>query len=369
MYLPGRLAALAELAWARPDLDVLTSDAVLEVDGEAVRRCYTPELPFEVDDQRSAILRRNFVFGLAAVRRERFLEAGGFDESLRYATDWDLWARLILDGSRVGAVMEPLARYRLRAGSLSGSRANLLAGRVRVLEKAAGHPSLSDGSGEPSPIRSPSSGAAWRSPRRGRLSRASFRIRAGARCGSPSAAGMACRRASRAWPRRLRRAGREAGSPRAIARRPAASAYLRAEKDPASDPGRGPDRRRIAGRTAPSPARRAQDDRLRRPDRDRRSDPPVRKHVVAAEPDGLGGRGRRVEHDDPVREDALPRHAGPAPALRPVRRRRSSSPRSRDPAPRVSSARRRARSGRRSSRGGSSPARSASSARRRRARR
>ena len=143
VYLPGRLAALAELAWARPDLDVLTSDAVLEVDGEAVRRCYTPELPFEVDDQRSAILRRNFVFGLAAVGRERFLEAGGFDESLRYATDWDLWARLILDGSRVGAVMEPLARYRLRPGSLSGSRANLIAGRVRVLEQAAGHPSLS----------------------------------------------------------------------------------------------------------------------------------------------------------------------------------------------------------------------------------
>ena len=144
VYLPGRLAALAELARARPDLDVLTSDAVLEVDGEAVRRCYTPELPFEVEDQRSAILRRNFVFGLAAVRRERFLEAGGFDESIRYATDWDLWARLILDGSRVGAVMEPLARYRLRAGSLSGSRVNLLAGRVRVLEKAAAHPSLSD---------------------------------------------------------------------------------------------------------------------------------------------------------------------------------------------------------------------------------
>ena len=143
VYLPGRLAALGDLARTRPDLDVLTTDATLELDGEPVRRCYTPELPFEVDDQRSAILRRNFVFGLAAVRRERFLAAGGFDESIRYATDWDLWARLILDGSRVGCVLEPLARYRLRAESLSGSRPNLLAGRVRVLEKAAEHPSLS----------------------------------------------------------------------------------------------------------------------------------------------------------------------------------------------------------------------------------
>jgi hypothetical protein len=83
------------------------------------------------------------VFGLAAVRRERFLAAGGFDESLRYATDSDLWARLILDGARVGAVMEPLARYRLHEDSLSGKRAKLFAGRVRVLEQAAAHPSLS----------------------------------------------------------------------------------------------------------------------------------------------------------------------------------------------------------------------------------
>jgi hypothetical protein len=143
VYLPGRLEALADLAQARPDLDVLTTDAVLEVDGVPVRRSYTAELPFAVDDQRSEILRWNFVFGLAAVRRKRFLAAGGFDESIRYATDWDLWARMILDGSRVGAVMEPLARYRLRAGSLSGSRPDLLAGRIRVLEKAAGHPSLS----------------------------------------------------------------------------------------------------------------------------------------------------------------------------------------------------------------------------------
>jgi hypothetical protein len=143
VYAPERLEALGELAVARPDLDILTSDAVLELDGKAVRRCYTDEFPFETGDQRAAILRHNFVFGLAAVRRERFLAAGGFDASLRHATDWDLWARLILDGARVGAVMEPLARYRLRGDSLSGDRANLFAGRVRVLEQAATHPSLS----------------------------------------------------------------------------------------------------------------------------------------------------------------------------------------------------------------------------------
>jgi Glycosyl transferase family 2 len=137
IYLPERLEALAELASARPDLDVLTTDAIVEVDGVAVRRCYDESWTFEVDDQRGAILERNFVFGLAAVRRELLLAAGGFDHSLRYATDWDLWCRLILDGSRVGLVAEPLARYRLRRASLSAQRGALLRGRCRVLEKAA----------------------------------------------------------------------------------------------------------------------------------------------------------------------------------------------------------------------------------------
>ena len=52
----------------------------------AVRRCYDESWTFEVDDQRGAILERNFVFGLAAVRRELLLAAGGFYDSLRYAT-------------------------------------------------------------------------------------------------------------------------------------------------------------------------------------------------------------------------------------------------------------------------------------------
>ncbi len=142
LYFPERLEALGELAAARPDLDILTSDALLEVNGEVARRCYTEGWTFEVEDQRAAILERNFVFGLAAVRRERLLAVGGFDESIRWTTDWDLWARLILDGALAGAVDEPLALYRLRESSLSSDRARLIRGRVTTLGKAARHPSL-----------------------------------------------------------------------------------------------------------------------------------------------------------------------------------------------------------------------------------
>jgi hypothetical protein len=142
VYFAGRLEALGELSAARPDLDILTTDAFLELDGVRMRRVYEGDWTFEVEDQRRAILQRNFVFGLAAVRRERLLEAGGFDEGIRWTTDWDCWARLILGGARAGAVDEPLAIYRLRESSLSADRARLVDGRVRTLEKAASHPSL-----------------------------------------------------------------------------------------------------------------------------------------------------------------------------------------------------------------------------------
>ncbi len=74
VFLPERLEAFAELAASRPDLDILTSDAFLDLDGTVLRRCYDRGWSFEVDDQRGAILERNFVFGLAAVHRSRFLE-------------------------------------------------------------------------------------------------------------------------------------------------------------------------------------------------------------------------------------------------------------------------------------------------------
>jgi glycosyltransferase involved in cell wall biosynthesis len=137
IYLPERLEALTELANARPDLDILTTDAYLVVDGRPVRRNYDRRWRFEVADQRRAILQRNFIFGHAAVRRERLLAHGGFDESILWTTDWDLWLRLILDGSLAGAVPEPLALYRIRQSSLTARRRDLLIGKLTTLDKAS----------------------------------------------------------------------------------------------------------------------------------------------------------------------------------------------------------------------------------------
>ena len=127
------------------------------------------------------------------MRRSLVLEAGGYDEAIRYATDWDLWLRLILDGARAGCLMEPLAHYRLQRGSLSSQLASMHAGRVAILEKAARRRDLSDEErAELERMRCATSGS--RTPSSGRARRCA-RERPGARGLSLRAAGTRGRRA------------------------------------------------------------------------------------------------------------------------------------------------------------------------------
>jgi hypothetical protein len=140
LFLPRRLEALASLAADRPDLDIVTTDEHLEIAGTIVGR-HLEHIPFSVDDQRTAILRSGFL-GHPAVRRERFLACGGFDESFGAAADVECWTRLILAGARAGMVDEPLMRYRLHEGAMTANRAQTLRERVRTLEKHAANPDL-----------------------------------------------------------------------------------------------------------------------------------------------------------------------------------------------------------------------------------
>lgn len=143
VYLPGRLEALAELTAARPDLDIVTTDEFVEVDGRVVGRFYERNVfPVEVAEQRTAILRTCFVGGHPAVRRSVLLENGGFDRTLRIGEDWECWLRLILAGCKAGMVDEPLLRYRLHEGGLTSNRLDALLARVRVLEKHEHNPAL-----------------------------------------------------------------------------------------------------------------------------------------------------------------------------------------------------------------------------------
>jgi hypothetical protein len=143
VFHPRRIEALTELAMARPDLDLLTTDAFIVVNGKTVRNCFSDEFTFPVDDQRSAILEANFL-PFAAVRRSAYLAVGGFDEAMRRVPDWDCWLRMILAGARAGLVNEPLAEYRLGATNITTDRIRVHGGLLETLEKAQARSDLSD---------------------------------------------------------------------------------------------------------------------------------------------------------------------------------------------------------------------------------
>lgn len=135
------LEAVGELAAIRPDLDIITTDAFLELDGHVYGRYYREKARFVVDDQRRGIIHQHFIFGNAAFRREALLAVGGYDETV-LAEDTDLFLRMILGGSRAGLVDEPLAVYRIRSGTLSSNRPRSLRSGVVVLERVRRHASL-----------------------------------------------------------------------------------------------------------------------------------------------------------------------------------------------------------------------------------
>jgi GT2 family glycosyltransferase len=140
--LPERLAALAELAVMRPDLDIINTESNIEVDGRVVRHAYQADWPFPVTGQREEILRRCFVLG-GAVRRTRLEAVGGFSGVRPLMEDWELYGRLLLTGSQAGLVDEPLLSYRISEGQISTSWSSALhSGELAALERLRENPAL-----------------------------------------------------------------------------------------------------------------------------------------------------------------------------------------------------------------------------------
>lgn len=65
-------------------------------------------------ENRLPLAHPSVMFRLAPV-----LDAGGYDEAIRYCEDMDLWRRLVLAGHELRVVPEPLLRYRVHEGQQS----------------------------------------------------------------------------------------------------------------------------------------------------------------------------------------------------------------------------------------------------------
>jgi hypothetical protein len=144
LFLPNRLEQMAAALVERPDLEVLTTDATLEVDGRPLRRNFGPDFRYAVDDRRLAIIDRCWVGVDWATRREVMLAYGGYDEAMKNAEDWELAIRMVLGGVMFGLVPEPLVRYRLLRGSLSNQGVALLEAQVQALEKCLANEELDE---------------------------------------------------------------------------------------------------------------------------------------------------------------------------------------------------------------------------------
>ena len=131
--MPRRLEAISDLLRARPDIDVVATDAAIELDGDQIVTLEGLER-FPASDQRLALM-STCTFMWPAVRRAALDAVGGYDESFPVMQDWECFLRLVLGGAPMAFVHEPLYRWRLTPGSRSSSdRVENVAMLVRMTE-------------------------------------------------------------------------------------------------------------------------------------------------------------------------------------------------------------------------------------------
>ncbi len=91
---------------------------------------------FEAPVTMRRLLYNNVLLPMALCPRDVFLEVGGYNASVRYGEDYDLWLRIVERGYDVIVDESVLATYRVRHDAASTSTAELARGTARVYELA-----------------------------------------------------------------------------------------------------------------------------------------------------------------------------------------------------------------------------------------
>jgi glycosyltransferase involved in cell wall biosynthesis len=114
--------------------DLVYADALLFGESPVAGKTYMQTAPSEGAVTFVSLLRNdcNVITSGVVARRGALIEAGLFDESLRNAQDFEMWARMAKRGARLAYQRKVLLRYRCREGSLSGDEMNRLKREIRV---------------------------------------------------------------------------------------------------------------------------------------------------------------------------------------------------------------------------------------------
>ncbi len=97
-----------------------------EENGVIERGLVTP-VPAPADLRQALFRNTTFMPSSTVLRRSVFLAAGGFDAKYKIIEDWDLWLRLLRDGTVFAACREPLLLYRIHPDSVSHNAVPALA--------------------------------------------------------------------------------------------------------------------------------------------------------------------------------------------------------------------------------------------------
>jgi len=133
VVIPGRIRAQVQFLDAHPDVGVL-GGAIELIDARG-KKFRTRSYPAH-DSQIRAIMYRVSPFAQPAVtmRRELFLQAGGYEPSYLFAQDLDLWLRLA-KVTRFANLMQPVLQYRVHGRSTTARfirRIQLRSARLRL---------------------------------------------------------------------------------------------------------------------------------------------------------------------------------------------------------------------------------------------
>lgn len=126
---------LGELNGAGEDEYVLCYSAYIQIDENDVEVSQIIQgIQVEPEEVLGYQFYRNYILSASGVlvKRNAFIESGGFNEDFSYSEDWDLWLRL----ARLGGfayVDEPLVRIRRHAANTSAKVESMLDGEKAVL--------------------------------------------------------------------------------------------------------------------------------------------------------------------------------------------------------------------------------------------
>lgn len=138
---PEYLAEQVRRLRSDPSIDVLYCDATLFGDSHLAGRRFMDLHPSTGEVTLAKLLTKECdVVVSVTARKQIFIRAGMFDESLRMSDDFDMWLRIAYHGGRFAYHRTPLLRYRRRDNAMTSNMLRMFEYSLRIYAKMANLP-------------------------------------------------------------------------------------------------------------------------------------------------------------------------------------------------------------------------------------